>query len=410
MPTPSLSSRAGPLQARRPTTSPTKQHRPLPRVDGRESAPPAAACSVPAAACRRTAAPHGVIPYAPSLSAGAAVQQAVRRSSSRLQRTSLAVDTQEAAKQPALVSSPVAPQPPAPFRQSRPSHLELLLQYLHAVAAECLDSAAAEVLDAALAALRQRRRQRKGVKPTPPAPAGVASSGRPQVRRLASTSTAAATGAEVASSSSNSATVAALVAACEAPTVETAVEILLANHDEAAQDSLSSVVAVAAVELRAARGPLCGDDLLLLDAAVAAGHPGALLRAGLCLRDGCEGGAVPVDLSAALTYVEAAAATGYVPALHEMGVIYETGFVTAEAALQPDWGEAVRWYHRAAVAGHVASQLNLGKLLLTAAEEQGASAVASTAELGDLRQRSREWMEQAARDGCEEAVRLLKRM
>lgn len=285
----------------------------------------------------------------------------------------------------------------------RASPLEALLQYAMAVDEQCLDEADAASASRALELLRQRRRQRKGVKPTPPVVAAVptpgtavANGGRP---RRPSDLAAAPTDSVAA----------ALVAAGEAATARGSVDILEAAA-AAATPAPSCLLTCAAIELRcqAPGGRLTAADLAALDAAAGQGHPAALLRVGLCLRDGAEG--VAADLVAALPYIEQAAAVGYAPAMHELAELYEAGHRSPTAVLEPDWGEAVRWYRRAAAAGHVPSRLNLGKLLLVAAEDSGAAGAVEAADIVQLRQRSREWLEQAAADGSEEAARLLLRI
>ncbi|CCW72180.1 unnamed protein product [Phytomonas sp. Hart1] len=149
------------------------------------------------------------------------------------------------------------------------------------------------------------------------------------------------------------------------------------------------------------------DCLELLDAVVGLGHPGAMVGIALCLKNGL---GVPSDLEAALMWLSKAAEIGYVPAMHELGILYEKGAVAGPAVLEEDWGEAMLWYRKAAVVGHIPSQLNLGKLLLSAAQQQAAMNIASALEIQDMTSKSREWLECAAGSGCKEARRLLERI
>lgn len=170
--------------------------------------------------------------------------------------------------------------------------------------------------------------------------------------------------------------------------------------------------------------------LAYLDAAVAAGHPGAMLCVGVCLRDGC-GGAVTQDVPAGLAWLRCAAAAGYLPAMHELGETYEVG--VAQSQVVPcatsstsavgdeedvadcvdalmDWGEAMRWYRQAAEAGYAPAQLDLGKLLLLAAEQGGQEATTSRGDVDHLKAEAKRWLQACAAAGVEESVRLLKRM
>lgn len=202
-----------------------------------------------------------------------------------------------------------------------------------------------------------------------------------------------------------------LVAACEASSAATAEEEL---QKCCASQPPSPSVAVAAsilVEMffqRPHRSPAeTAVALARLDAAVAAGVPTAMLRVSHCLRSGT---GVEADLVAALTWLESAANCGYVPAMFELGAVYEKGDVVGAEALQEDWGEAVRWYRRAATKGYRPAQLNLGKLLLAAAQQEAAGTVATATELMELKQQGKSWLEMAALSGCQEAVRLLRRI
>ncbi|KPA74241.1 hypothetical protein ABB37_09255 [Leptomonas pyrrhocoris] len=155
-----------------------------------------------------------------------------------------------------------------------------------------------------------------------------------------------------------------------------------------------------------------------LDAAVAAGHPGAMVCVGACLRDGR--GGVEQNVKAGLAWLLCAASTGYLPAMHELGETYEVGVPQqpsspplspeAEEGVDVDWGEAMRWYQQAAEAGYAPSQLNLGKLLLLAAEQGLLDKSADPAALEQLNAAAKRWLEACAAAGVEEGVRLLKRM
>lgn len=448
-------------QARRPTSSPTKSLRlQRPHLRGATATTTAAAAAAAAApGAERPMAPSrsssattggvapaasamigvtaglrvpppraGVLPYAPSASAGMAVRMAVRRSGSlsrgRHPDGATAVSTPDPPSQAsssflpaasASLSSSTANASQPPSSLWRPSFLETLLQYALSVEEQYMADGDVESAGRALDTLRHRRRQRKGARPAPPT--SLAGGKGPSHRRLSSASSLSSSSSPSGGPRvSEDVTAAALVAACEAATPEAALGALLTCYSPSAtststssSSSSSCLLAAAIVELRGQLRQLTADDLALLDAAASGGHPGAMLRVGLCLRDGIAGD-LPVDLSTALTYMEASAGAGYVPAIHEMGLLYEVGCSSAGAVLAPDWGEALRWYRRAAAAGYVPSQLNLGKLLLAAAEEQLASSVASSEELSDLRQRSREWLEQASQSGSEEATRLLRRI
>lgn len=173
--------------------------------------------------------------------------------------------------------------------------------------------------------------------------------------------------------------------------------------------------------------------LSYLDAAVTAGHAGAMLCVGLCLRDGRAG--VSRDVAAGLAWLRCAAAASYLPAMQELGETYELGVApavsssatgaTTGAGLQVchateegereeeggvDWGEAMRWYRQAAEAGYAAAQLNLGKLLLLAAEQASQDASADSAAVAHLTAEAMRWLQVCAQAGVQEAVRLQQRV
>ncbi|KPI83493.1 hypothetical protein ABL78_7467 [Leptomonas seymouri] len=191
----------------------------------------------------------------------------------------------------------------------------------------------------------------------------------------------------------------------------------------AAQTTCSPVVLLGATlaELYfSGRAPSCAVSpsslFTYLDAAVAAGHPGAMVCVGLCLRDGR--GGMQQDVKAGLAWMQCAASIGYLPAMHELGETYEVGVQGPQSSSPPalleaegadvDWGEAMRWYQQAAEAGYAPSQLNLGKLLLLAAEQGLQDDSADTAALDHLNAAAKRWLQACAAAGVEEGVRLLK--
>lgn len=150
--------------------------------------------------------------------------------------------------------------------------------------------------------------------------------------------------------------------------------------------------------------------LVYLDAAVSVGHPGAMQCVAVCLRDGRA--AVPQDAATADTWLRCAATSGYLPAVHELGETYERGMGHGggDEGGAADWGEAMRWYRVAAEAGYAASQLNLGKLLLTAAEHAQLDNSAGAVQVDHLRAEARRWLRACAAAGVAEAVRLVQRL
>lgn len=171
------------------------------------------------------------------------------------------------------------------------------------------------------------------------------------------------------------------------------------------------------------RAPVCNVSpsalLSFLDSAVAAGHPAAMLCVGGCLRDGR--GGVAQNVGAGLAWMRCAAATGYLPAMHELGETYEVGAPLSSSPSSTrsfeveeeggvDWGEAMRWYRQAAEAGYAPSQLNLGKLLLLAAEQGVHDESADNDAVGHLSAEAKRWLQACAAAGVEEGVRLLQRM
>lgn len=149
------------------------------------------------------------------------------------------------------------------------------------------------------------------------------------------------------------------------------------------------------------------EALSRLDDAVAQGHVGAMLRVGLCLRDGR---GIPADLAASLTWIERAAQAGYCPAMFELAEMLEHGVTVEGDVLDEDWGAALQWYTRAARRGHAPSQLNAAKLLLAASADSEDSKVTTEADRAALRERAGEWLSQASASGSEEAMRLRQRL
>ncbi|CCW65380.1 unnamed protein product [Phytomonas sp. EM1] len=218
-----------------------------------------------------------------------------------------------------------------------------------------------------------------------------------------------------------------LCKACQAATDDAAVNVLSSFYlkhstgssgsgDPAACSPPMCPVVAALAQLRLQKvlcdprrdaGDAMDDCLRQLDAVVGFGHPGAMVSIALCLKNGL---GVPSDLEATLMWLCKAAQLGYIPAMHELGILYEQGAIVGPAVLEEDWGEAMGWYRRAAAAGHVPSQLNLGKLILSAAQKQEATSIVSALEIQHMTSKSREWLGRAARSGCEEAIRLLERI
>lgn len=91
-----------------------------------------------------------------------------------------------------------------------------------------------------------------------------------------------------------------------------------------------------------------------------------------------------------------AAAMGYAPSLHCLGVHFETG-----EEERRDLVQAYRCYLTAAEKGYVPSMLNLGKLYLTG------SMLGQGGEGGG--QKARQWLQKAAQNGCRESALLLTR-
>eukprot|EP00796_Vickermania_ingenoplastis_P010155 gene10155-7110_t len=144
----------------------------------------------------------------------------------------------------------------------------------------------------------------------------------------------------------------------------------------------------------------------LLDGAIAAGHVGAMFYIGCCLRDGR---GISMDLDAGVNWIDRAASAGYTPAIHEMGEMLEHGVEREGMELDADWGEAMEWYTKAAERNYIISQLNLGKLLLTASMHCGAAKM-SEDERDELVSKALDWLDVAAASGNEEALRLRERV
>lgn len=145
----------------------------------------------------------------------------------------------------------------------------------------------------------------------------------------------------------------------------------------------------------------------LLDQAIEEGHIGAMFFVGCCLRDGK---GLATNLSAGVSWIEQAATAGYVPAIHEMGEMIETGVERNDQELDSDWGEAMIWYSRAAKMNFSPSQLNLGKLLLAASMQSTTENTWTTEERETMNKKARYWLSFAAASGNLEALRLLDRL
>lgn len=145
----------------------------------------------------------------------------------------------------------------------------------------------------------------------------------------------------------------------------------------------------------------------LLDHAIEAGNVGAMHFVGRCLRDG-QG--LPINLNAGITWIERAARTGYLPAMHEMGEMLENGVQRGDQELDSDWGEAMIWYHRAAERNYSRSQLNLGKLLLLASMQSVTKMECSAEERKRLEENGKRWLNAAASAENLEALHLIERI
>lgn len=145
----------------------------------------------------------------------------------------------------------------------------------------------------------------------------------------------------------------------------------------------------------------------LLDKAIEEGHIGAMFFVGCCLRDG---NGLATNLSAGVSWIEQAATAGYVPAIHEMGEMIETGVERNDRVLDSDWGEAMIWYSRAAKMNYSPSQLNLGKLLLAASMQSTTENTWTTEERERMHTKAKKWLGLAAASGNLEALRLLDRL
>ena len=167
--------------------------------------------------------------------------------------------------------------------------------------------------------------------------------------------------------------------------------------------------------------------LQLFDQCMACGHPGVLLTVGKCLRDGV---GVPMDLQTSIQWIYKSANMGYLPAMHELGELYEEGISIKEVSpskarggtpplvaggnsnsseasssslssmqtmvLDKDLVQSYRWYKNAAEQGYAESQLNLAKLYMLGSAE-GADVKVD------------HWLRQAAKNGSLEAAGLLQR-
>ena len=153
-----------------------------------------------------------------------------------------------------------------------------------------------------------------------------------------------------------------------------------------------------------------GAALALLDDAVAAGHPGAMLVVGRCLKEGL---GVPRDVRTALRWAWRAAESGFLPAFHELGEWFEMGY----PGIPLDTLASFRCYRSAARGGYAPSQLNLAKMYLLAASGEGplSHSAGSAAEGVDdakatAKQKSIIWLRLASEGGISEATVLLSRI
>ncbi|KAH9599934.1 Sel1-like repeat [Trypanosoma melophagium] len=291
---------------------------------------------------------------------------------------------------PVVVAVAAASSSPSTVSVATPSSrsdLEDRLQYLLLTEDLLLPSLVDDVR-CVMAELRRRRRERKAVAPSKTHASTSIGADRPHVM--------------------------ALVQACEAATENAAIDILQSfyqshyfpSSNKIGRSLVYTALAEALLKRRANSNDI-SQALLLLDEAVSERHVGAMLQVGLCLRDGV---GVPPDIVAGLAWVERSADAGYAPAMFELGAMYEDGVVVGDDQLDADWGEAVEWYRRAAEKGHTMAQLNIGKLLwkAAAAAREAISSGSEEVAIAGLEKRSREWLEQAAAAGNEEAVRLLR--
>lgn len=148
----------------------------------------------------------------------------------------------------------------------------------------------------------------------------------------------------------------------------------------------------------------------VLDGAIEQGHAGAMLFVGCCLRDGR---GLPTDLDSGITWIEQAATAGFLPAMHEMGAMLESGVVRGNAEMDVDWGEAAVWYQGAAELGYDPSQLNLAKLLLTASLRASAShegGKSCVKECNEWERKAKDWLDAAVAHGNIEALHLRDRL
>ncbi|KAK7196605.1 hypothetical protein NESM_000599000 [Novymonas esmeraldas] len=368
---------------RRPATSPTRKGgrgRPAPRLPPLRGSGGAAigptrrpGAAVPTAAATTTASCRAELSSATTVGVPAAPTHATCDNSG--------------------ISGAASPSPHGSSRQ-----LEMRLQWvLHPVgAASTLPAPLQRILGDALRLLHQERAQRKGQRPW---------------RRQPLPSPGTDMSADVACS---------LAEAAQAASPAAAADVLrgcLAAHPMDPTTFASSpavMVGAALAELVALdHAPSChtaAPQLLhYLDAAAGIGHPGAMHAIAVCLRDGVAG--LECDAAASRTWLRCAAVAGYLPAVHELGEACERG---ASSSPEPDdghsedWGDAMRWYRVAAEAGHTPSQLNLGKLLLSAAGHAQRDGSASAAQVAYLLAEATRWLHACASAGVEEAVRLVR--
>ena len=142
----------------------------------------------------------------------------------------------------------------------------------------------------------------------------------------------------------------------------------------------------------------------MLDDAVGAHHPGAMLAVADCLRHGT--GGINVDGRGALAWCRRAADLDYAPAMHYLAEWWENGGGGGAAgggpfAVERDLVAAMRLYKAAAAKEYAGAQLNLAKLFLMGARMSLDHAV------GEAEGKAQYWLSRAAGNGSVEARSLL---
>lgn len=195
-----------------------------------------------------------------------------------------------------------------------------------------------------------------------------------------------------------------LVAACRAPHDQS---VALLRRGSSTGSRCADVEYAIAVAL-GADGEIA-EAFGVLDKAIAAGHPGAMLAVANCLR---EGRGVPSDPTGSVYWLRHAAELGHVIAQHELAEMYEIGF--AEGGIEKSLPLALRWYKRAATVGYAPSALNLGKMMLMGSGvdvgELATLEPSSVPSWMELLTKSTFWLSRAARDGNTEARQLMDRI